>query len=182
MNDIERYLNDVVTILERYLNETELYLNDIEILKINKKNGRVEEQNVEHEKHRKRFLEVHKMTDQLAKQGTCEKKNNDEIQWRNGWIRINGVTCSQSTRHLGYRVLQEEEKMRLDGKGVSKCAIRLRSRYVNMRKGVLAKRLVKICHGQISPRNLSRECKICGRKENKWHAFFCNSGKDKENE
>ena len=43
----------------------------------------MEAQSIECEKHRNIFLEVHKMTDQLAKQGIHDKKN-EEIKWRNG--------------------------------------------------------------------------------------------------
>ena len=79
-------------------------------------------------------------------------------------------------------MLHEEEKQRLEGKGVCRHAVRLRSKYFATRKGVLTKSLVKTFHSKISLRNFSRECKFCGRKENKWHVFFCNRERDEENE
>lgn len=48
-------------------------LMDIEIVKIDKKYRRVENQSSEYSKHQRRLLEVHKITDRLAKQGINEK-------------------------------------------------------------------------------------------------------------
>ena len=67
-------------------------------------------------------------------------------------------------KHLSYRVLCEEEKHRLEGKRVRIDAVRLKFKYLAKIKGVLTKKLVKTCHGQILPKNFSRECKFCSRK------------------
>ena len=58
-------------------------------------------------------------------------------------------------------MLHEEEKQRLEGKGLERNAERLRSKYLATRKGALTKSLVKTCHGQISLRNFSKINGMC---------------------